>query len=63
MSECLTSNETLDYAGVVSGVANLEEQLSQLKEEVRCSKEVVQEQSSTIQALSGDRSGLQVLIW
>ncbi|XP_063676193.1 uncharacterized protein LOC134812636 [Bolinopsis microptera] len=49
----------IDYAGVVSGVASLEEQLAELKDENRNSKEVMQEQTSNIQALSGENSGLQ----
>ena len=49
-----------DYAGVVSGVASLEEQLAELKDDNRNSKEVMQEQTSNVQALSGENSGLQV---
>ena len=52
-----------DYAGVVSGVANLEEQLALVKDEAKSSKEIVQEQTATIQALSGEKSGLQVCVY
>ena len=50
----------LDYAGAVSNVANLEEQLAQVKDELRSSKEVIQEQTSTIQSLSGEGGSLKV---
>ena len=42
-------------------MANLEEQLAQVKDELRSSKEVIQEQTSTIQSLSGEGGSLKVL--
>lgn len=49
-----------DYAGVMSNVANLEEQLVQYKDEARSSKELIQEQTNQIQTMSGERTSLKV---
>ena len=50
-----------EYAGAVSNVANLEEQLAQVKDEFRSSREVIQEQAGTIQSLSSEGSSLKVV--
>ncbi|KAL5264333.1 hypothetical protein ACHWQZ_G005433 [Mnemiopsis leidyi] len=49
----------IEYAGAVSNVANLEEQLAQVKDEFRSSREVIQEQAGTIQSLSSEGSSLK----
>ena len=52
-----------EYAGLLSGSASLEEQVTGLKDEVRSSNVVVNNQLSTIQSLSGEKSILQVFIF